>query len=275
VLKRVDEVHLVGIILLSRDPSIASRIASVLRHGERLLWNHGDLLPSPQHEEAIDYLCVLDVRDQAREDGIRQLSKWRARMGHHARCVAIAASDRLGIQAVGYLGADVTEVIFPDQDHIELVLRAYLNDASRGVAGAVAMSVLSECLPEQCAPILNATIGSGLAASSVKECAAHAGRDRGTLRRALRNRRTAGLLPRDVVDVAKASYAVALLRCSSLTRTAVAHSIHLQRSTTLDRLLLRTFQCDASEARTEHSSVRLEVYLKSLLTQYRLRKFAT
>ena len=249
-----------GIILYTKDAAIAGRISAVLHSTERLLWNSSEAPWDADAPPLQGALRVIDGRGRSRDDLFRELLALRQASSDEIRCIALASLDQSGIQAVGYLGTVVTDVIFPEVDHVELVVRAHLNDCSRSIAGAVAMSVLSGSLPQRCHSILNSTVGSGLAASSVKECAAQASCDRGTLRRALQRSGTVDSPPCRLVAVAKATYAVALLRTTGLTRTSIARTIRFGRCTTLDRLLRRVFDRDAETVRREAPQIEVRVH---------------
>jgi AraC-like DNA-binding protein len=154
----------------------------------------------------------------------------------------------------------------PDVKAVGLLIRAYLNNQPNGAAAALAVALVLEFLPPHATEIINASIGSGFAASSVKECAASLRRDRGTLRRHLRDVGDQVLTPRRVMDIVKAVYAITLLRGTGATIRSVSSAVGFTSKMSLPHLLDRSVGLSPKQARDQAGDRQVEERLHGLLT---------
>jgi methylphosphotriester-DNA--protein-cysteine methyltransferase len=171
------------------------------------------------------------------------------------------------IEAVGCHDGTTMAVIVPDVESGGLLVRACLNNAPNSVAATMAIALVLRYLPPVAAEVLNASIGSGFVSTSVKKCAASLHRDRGTLRRHLQNTdRT--LVPRDIIDLTKATYAIILLRTTGLSNRAVARAVGFTATTSLSHLLERIFGLSPHRVRETLTTEAIEIYLEILLAAW-------
>lgn len=252
-------------MLESFDDRLADRIGERLAVDERLVRVGPRSTRSQGAFDQDSDLLVIDCRDESRL-GLDSVILRQLQAGiPDVPWLLIARNGVVPfVEAVGRHDGTSMAVIVPEVEAGGLLVRACLNNAPNSVAATMAIVLVLRYLPPVAAEVLNASIGSGFVSSSVKECAASLYRDRGTLRRHLQNfDRT--LVPRDVIDLTKATYAIILLRTTRLSLRAVARAVGFTGTTSLSHLLERIFGLSPNRVRETLTTEAIESYLEILL----------
>jgi AraC-like DNA-binding protein len=215
-------------------------------------------------------LLVLDWRGRTRlglDDVLSQLCD------HFSRfpvCAIVSAKDMTRrVETLGYSGSVITGAIFPDAGPVGLLIRAYLNNSPNGFAAAQAVAFVLAVLPVGSAEILNFSICSGFTASSVKECAAILGLDRGTLRRRIQVTGKRAITPRLIIDLAKMSFAIGLLVTTGASVRSISRSIGFNSTASLHHALERLCKLSPVAIREQGHNETLESYLDRLAPRIR------
>ena len=259
--------------LYSADRWLAERIATELSPEESILvcGKPSRTTWQPFAHEAD--LVVVDSRDGPATVALEELSRTPASAAETARCVVLHSDDSgATLEIVGYCGRRATYILLADCKQVGLLIRTIMNDASGVLAGAVATLTLSAALPAECQTLLNVTIGSGFIAGSVKECAACLGRDRGTLGRGLKHLPKVRMTAGDVVDLVKATYAVAAILTNGQSCASIARAVRFRRNDSLRDLLMRVFGLTPEHLTSLAPGVNVERQLRQLLTVWTERR---
>ena len=253
------------IVVVTPDLDLHGRIARALANDSeitRLAW--GD--PLPRYPAGTAPFIVLDVRGRERT-AIADLAGYCCDAGPHARCVAVArVADANRIRIVTALGHEVVAAIFPDVEAVEHVIRTHLSDPSRSAAAAVAHEVVVRLLPRSTHEILRVVFGTAFRVSLVKQLAAKSDVDRTSIAKALR--RVSDWTPKGVMNVAKASYSVILLRQTMLSQLAIAKTLGFEKQESLGALLERTFKLPAIRVRDSERSLSAGDWLERELATF-------
>jgi hypothetical protein len=230
------------ILLLSDGDDLSSHIAGSLDTDERLVIDHFGVLQLGRRVSNDDCLVVADIRQGQSVAILQEIERLRMATPEELRCVFISDMHALRTpRLLGSVGGLAADVVFANVEPIGLLVRAYLNDPARGLASAIALTMLLEHLPTAAQPMLNALLGSGFAASSVKECASRARRERSALTRMLHPSES-HVSPRVVVDLARASYAVVHISASRCSIGVAAKAVRFASRRSLKDLLMRVFE---------------------------------
>jgi hypothetical protein len=257
------------IVLLTSDDGLAERVRRAVGVDEHLLRIRGLSAVIPSMVAGDRHLAVLDCRALDRAGTENALAVLRAELGSSQ--VPIVAICELGtvtaLDIIGTLGSQVTELILADRESLCDLLRAILNDPSRTASAALALDLLSSELPQATAPVLEAVLASGLHVTSVKEACKVLARDPASLSREMRFARAPS--PTEIVELAKALFAIALLRTSPLSNKAVAQTVGYSSARWLNRLLERVFHLSIHDIRAESAAIPTRVFLGQLLARRR------
>jgi hypothetical protein len=255
------------ILLISSDPKFRLQIQRALAEEDRVIrWHAGSF--SPRDKVASNQWVVLDCRDKAGDAVVAELASIRDYVGPNSRCVVVTSGPlRAYVELIASIGSRATEVTLADSDSVADVLRALFNDSTETIAAAIALSSLLKYLPTAAHDIARCVLAGGLQASSVKEVASAMQRDRSELGRGLRT--ACGWTATELVDLAKASYAAALLCQPSVHMQAVVTATRFGERRWLDALLRRVFGATARVLRAEYDDSEPGAWLDELLSARR------
>jgi AraC-like DNA-binding protein len=214
---------------------------------------------------AAGHLIVWDCRSEAQDALTQIIAQRQADMNFIPHIIVARRGVVSRIRVISYARGGPLDIVVPDSNALPLVARAYLNNTPRGAEAALAASILEEALPAGAMGLVNASLCSGFAASTVKECASALGCDRGTVRRHLYDGTASGMTPRAVLDMAKAVYAIVLLRTTSTSLTAVAPCLRYSSTTSVALLLKRTLGVSIQQARSQFPEEPTDVVVARLI----------
>jgi hypothetical protein len=254
------------VLLLSDDHVLSARIADALDGGERLVVGDFGALRPISFAPGDYCLVVADVRGGQTPAISEAIQRLRVSTHRELRCAFIMNFDALKIpKLIGSIAGLATDVVLADVEPVGILVRAYLNDPVGGLGGAVALTILLEQMPATAWPMLDALLGSGFEASSVKQCASYMRRERSALTRAL-GPSNSNMSPKFVVDLAKASYAVVHISMSHCSSSVARKAIRFASSRSLRSLLKRVFAITPEQIR--ESPTDAAVLLRRLLRAY-------
>jgi hypothetical protein len=254
-----------SVLLVSSDQELANKLRHVIGSDDRFVhWRSDSGLPYAVSSS--EQWVVVDCRAHRPDQIVGTLAALRARVGERARYAALVTDlDSAGIEVVATIGGLATEILLAYTDSVADLLRAMLNDPTQTVAAAIALSALLEYLPEPTHEIVGCVLATGLQASSVKEVAAALRSDRSEIGRGLRE--SVGWTAKELVDLAKASFAAVLLRASALPVASVAEAARFEETRWLNALLVRTFELTATAIRVDDDTAEPGVWLERRLAR--------
>lgn len=253
--------------IYSEDTRLLERIRVELHDDERLVF--GPLEGERDAPLAIRELAavVVDCRFGGSCSVADAIARVRQQADAGVRCIAIVGGlQRHDIEVIGYVGNDAVDVVLADCDVVGSLVRAIVNDASGSAAAAFALAASERYLKDPARSIARLVLGGGGAPSSVKELTVTVNRDRTSLERSFR--KASSIAPSAVLDLVKATYAVALLRRTRLTMLAVAHVTHFSRGSVLDDCVKRVFGRASSDLRSADPEMDINDFLRRLVRRF-------
>jgi hypothetical protein len=207
----------------------------------------------------LDVSCaVLDCRESA--DARTEMLTHRAYAEVGRRCIGIVRADGAErIRAISTIGDEVLDAIIPGSDVVADVVTAHLNDPSKTIAAACALEMLLRLLPKSTHPTISIVLTSGFRVCTVKHLAIHHRRHRTSVGRTLRA--VSGWTQAELIDLAKAVYALILDCDVGLARNAIGRCIGYAKPASIAQLHLRVFGTASPELACSSDGVGVVVWL--------------
>jgi AraC-like DNA-binding protein len=138
-----------------------------------------------------------------------------------------------------------------------------VNDATGSAAAALALAAVERYVPRGAETIPRIVLGGGLSSSSVKELGVRLHRNRTSIERSMR--RASAPAPSAMLDLAKAAYAVALLRSTQLSLEEIAQATRFSRASVLRACVRRVFALDIGGLGTVSPEMNPNDFLRHLV----------
>jgi hypothetical protein len=225
--------------LVTSDDRFHLRLARALS-AEALIVRWGSAQLSSEIESVGTSVLILDCRETGSTVARETLLKLRLDRGVVARAIALVGrAESRGIHVVTMLQRQALDVILPDLESVEDVIRTHLNDATQTTGAAMVLELMLAHLPIATHETSRAVLGSGFRVNTVKRLATLCRRDRTTIGKTLR--KATPWTANEVIRVAKACYSAVALRESPFSRSAVCTAIGYSQESSLEDLLFRLF----------------------------------
>jgi hypothetical protein len=238
------------ILLVTSDDSLRRRISDALGAGVDLVRGNSECA-LPRALDSSAPLLVVDCRALQLTAALAELAKCRREMCGQERSDAMARClDKPCIEVSKALRCADLELIFPETDREEDVIRVRIRNMAQAAAAATALDLLLRLMPAATHETLRIVLGSGSRVSSVKELAAHHHKDRTWISKKLRTLNY-DWTSKQLVDLTRASHAAILLREGRSSLATVAKAVRLAKASSLDDLLKRVFDMRAKQVRDE------------------------
>jgi hypothetical protein len=256
------------ILFVSADAQLAARISAALSHGEcilRLAPLTSVLAPMKAWHNVI---VVADCRGLSRAETERTIVRIRSLNRDAFRCVAlVSGAPERTMDVIGRAGTSDFDVVLSAHDHVGSTLCAILNDADQTVGAAIALEALRKHLAVAATTIAEAVLSSGCRVSSVGAVETALDTDRGALGRDLADEGSP--MPKAVIRVVRATYAVVLLRRTTLTLGKIAERIGYSAGRWVQDLLVSEFSARAEELRDRDADMPIEEFSDELLLTWK------
>jgi hypothetical protein len=256
------------ILFFSSDERLVHRIRQVLSGDERVMRLSPQIASFNRHGATHCVLVVLDCRTLCRSDVERAILRIRTLNDESYRCVAIAdvkTSRRL--EVVGHTETQDFDIILSDVDNAPMILRAILNDGDGSIGAAITLDVLRKHTTGVALRIAEAVLSSGCRISSVGAVETALDTDRAALGRGLADEGSP--MPKAVIRVVRATYAIVLLRRTNLTLGKIAERIRYSASRWVQELLESEFGARAEELKSRTPDMPIEEFLEELLVDWK------
>jgi AraC-like DNA-binding protein len=252
------------VLLVTSDDDLHARLDRAIGADAVLVRCAPGAITLPADLDSRETLIVFDGRRSERAALLADLAKCRSGVAPGARAIAIAGGPGgLHLDVIRTLHHEALEVIFPDVEPVEHLIQAHLNDPSKTAAAAVALSMLTRLMPVATHEVLRVALCGGFRVSSVKEFATHSGKERTSIGKALRA--LTDWTPTELLDTAKACYAVILLRETTITPAGAAKAVRLLRTKSLDDLFGRIFGMSARAVQCDDLHLTASAWLERAL----------
>jgi hypothetical protein len=258
------------ILLCSNDSDLAGRIAATLARGEEILLVSPEpsafALPGPTH----GVLVLLDCRATTRHETEQAIVRVRGLNTESFRCVAlVGGAPPRRIEVIGSDSIRDYDVILAEHDDVGITLRAILNDVDWSIGVAVALDGLRGVLEPAALRIAGAVLASGCRVDGVERAATALHTDRSALGDEMADE---GLLvPKNIVSIARATYAAVLVRRTHLTLGNIATRVNVSAGRYVQEMLEREFHADADALRERERDMPIEDLLDLILTEWSWR----